>query len=161
MIPVDQAIVSNTKGDCWSACLASILELPLEDVPKFVWHFGEHSDRAAELWLSRLGYSYIRLERYIKTEDERYFWHATGFNVWHSHDTYCILSGHSPNFKGGFHAVVGQIGHNGDLTVVHDPSPFKKGILGAPVYLSLLAAKNPAELKKPKYVPELSLDFFN
>lgn len=161
MKPVDQAIVHQRNGDCWSACIASILELPLEAVPKFCWHFGGYSDRACALFLEQYGYSYLRLHRYIKSEDEQYFWCSAGFNVWFADDTYCVLSGRSPNIPGGFHAVVGHIGHGGEIKVVHDPSPSKKGILGAPFYLNLFVAKQPHQLKKPRLPDEIHLSYFN
>lgn len=160
MKPVDQAVVHRVHGDCWSACLASILELPLEAVPKFMWHFDD-TDRAAELWLSRFGYSHLRLHRYINSNDERYFWNATGFNVWHADHTHCIVSGKSPNLEGCFHAVVGYIDYGGVIKIAHDPSPHKRGILGAPYYLGLLVAKDPAGLSKPRHDPGLGLQYFN
>lgn len=36
MIPVEQTIFSGNKGNCTEACLASILEIPLEDIPPLV-----------------------------------------------------------------------------------------------------------------------------
>ena len=37
MKPVDQTLLASRgePGDCWRACIASILELPIEDVPHF------------------------------------------------------------------------------------------------------------------------------
>jgi len=138
-----------------------MLELPLDAVPKFTWHFYPETDRAVELWLRQYGYTYARLHRYLQSDDESYFWNATGFGLWHVDDTYCVLSGRSPNIPGCFHAVVGYIDHGGVIKVAHDPSPFKRGILGAPVYLSLLAAKHPHELKMPEHQRELALEYFN
>lgn len=40
MIPVTQRLIDRTRGDCFSACLASILEVP--EVPCF--HMEEHKD---------------------------------------------------------------------------------------------------------------------
>lgn len=146
MIPVDQSIVDRERGDCWSACIASILELPLEAVPKFVWHF-ENPDKALELWLERYGLAHARLVRYIKTtEDDGLFWHATGFNLWNVRNVHCILTGKSPNLPGCYHAVVGHIDHLGAITVAHDPSPSKKGIACAPEYIGLFVAKDPQKL---------------
>ena len=36
MIPVYQTIVSIEDGDCTRACLASILDLPIDAVPNFI-----------------------------------------------------------------------------------------------------------------------------
>lgn len=33
MIPVDQTTYGHTDGNCFSACVASILEIPIEEVP--------------------------------------------------------------------------------------------------------------------------------
>lgn len=49
MIPVDQTIMADpargdghdadgNPGNCWQACVASLLELPLEEVPHFIVH---------------------------------------------------------------------------------------------------------------------------
>ncbi len=35
MIPVKQTIFDSISGNCFGACLASLLEIPLEDVPNF------------------------------------------------------------------------------------------------------------------------------
>ncbi len=51
------------RGDCWDACLASILELPIEAVPV------PHSDDPAESWwdvsqmaLAAYGYEAVRID---------------------------------------------------------------------------------------------------
>jgi hypothetical protein len=59
MIEVEQTIMSPPDGNCFAACLASILELPLEVVPNLArfWHDGEW-DRAwnkQQRWLERFG----------------------------------------------------------------------------------------------------------
>lgn len=35
MKPVDQTVFGEGKGNCFAACVASILEIPLEEVPNF------------------------------------------------------------------------------------------------------------------------------
>lgn len=55
MIPVKQSIVGDGKegrpmGDCFRACVASIFELPLEDVPHFVGN-GASWHRDVQRWL--------------------------------------------------------------------------------------------------------------
>lgn len=35
MIPVDQALLSAESGNCFAACVASVLELPLGAIPDF------------------------------------------------------------------------------------------------------------------------------
>lgn len=46
MIPVAQRIVDPDRGDCFSACIASILELPLDSVPTI------HGDDNWDRWLA-------------------------------------------------------------------------------------------------------------
>lgn len=49
MIPVEQRqlyVAGEQAGDCWKCCLASILELPYEDVP----HFIEVAERNGSSW---------------------------------------------------------------------------------------------------------------
>jgi hypothetical protein len=45
MKPVEQRVVSPDAGDCFSACIASILELPLERVPTI------HGDNSWDRWM--------------------------------------------------------------------------------------------------------------
>lgn len=49
MINVRQTIFERGKGNCLSACLASVLELPIEEVPSFC-NEGEEGS-----WLLRMG----------------------------------------------------------------------------------------------------------
>lgn len=62
MIPVEQRklyVPGEQTGDCWKCCIASILELPYEDVP----HFVEEAERdfssywnATQEWLRARGF---------------------------------------------------------------------------------------------------------
>lgn len=49
MKPIDQTIVSTT-GNCLQACLASFLELPIEEVPNFR-RYGRMMNVRMEDWL--------------------------------------------------------------------------------------------------------------
>lgn len=111
----------GVRGDCFRACIASILELPIEDVPHFVaiehdW-WGEtqkwfHARGLSALWMN-LSSELCPLVHWADAH-------------------YCILSGKSP--RGDFkHAVVGQIDPGGwGFKVVHDPHPSGAGIAGDP-----------------------------
>jgi hypothetical protein len=105
---VDQTTFGEKNGNCFSACVASILELPIEDVPIFVevknW-WGEFLS-----WLKPRGY--YALCYHLKDCDKSVL------------DDYeiNILSGKSP--RGDFlHAVVA----NGSK-ILHDPHPSRDGI---------------------------------
>lgn len=129
MIPVDQSIVNHCPaegryGDCFRACIASILELPIAVVP----HTMAYDETlvadpgqwfpALNAWLSPRGLTYMDLSLHSMTPD-RYFRDLMpgNFSLWH------VISGISP--RGYRHAVVG---HNG--VVVHDPHPSRAGLIG-------------------------------
>jgi hypothetical protein len=102
MRPVDQTTYGPDNGNCFSACLASILEIPLEEVPVFL---GTHWDDFLP-WLAERGLSasiYPRKE-YV----------PPGFS---------IAGGHSKRFAGRKHACVA---YNG--MVVHDPHFSRDGL---------------------------------
>lgn len=104
MIPVDQTTFGEGVGNCFSACVASILEMQIDDVPFFgadeLWW-----DRFQE-WLALRGLYAMCIQ--CKPE------HAPrGFHV---------VGGKSP--RGNFlHAVVAK-----GETIVHDPHPSRDGV---------------------------------
>lgn len=108
MIPVDQTKLGHPEGDCFSACIASILEIPLEDVPNpkgedWVHRFNE--------WLRDYGLAIVTMglpegAKDMPLDMRRYFLPG-----------YCILAVKSP--RGDWtHAVVCLDGE-----IVHDPHP--------------------------------------
>ena len=112
MIPVDQTKVSKGAGDCMSAAVASLLELPLEKVPYF-------KGMGQREW-------FIGLLEFL--EKEGYEFHGTRYpntpslkecpNV----DGYVIASVPSGTFEGVYHSVIVDM----DFRVIHDPNPNKK-----------------------------------
>lgn len=118
MKPVDQTVFGYPNGNCFSACLASILELPLEEVPWFMAE-GDWLSRVQE-WLKPRGlYAACLL---IDTTESPFY--PPG---WH------ILSGQSP--RGDWlHAVVAQ-----GTKIVHDPHPDKTGLVNHKDTLILIA----------------------
>lgn len=140
MIPIDQTEFSTkegTFGNCFSACLASILEMPIEKVPNFMTlSNGEDVIKGASQWL--IQYGFILLHRPILKEGDKpdLFWYHTqqGF------DLYYIVTGISPrknplkpdeHLK---HACVSRM-----YQIVHDPHPDKNGLLKITDYYFLLA----------------------
>lgn len=115
MIPVDQTTFGKDVGNCYSAALASILEIPIDSVP----FMGGSSDwiRKTNLWLRTLGLTMLEIE-----------WPGT---VCHIDDTYVIGTGQSP--RGDFlHSMVctacvrkGRI----EFRFAHDPHPSRANIL--------------------------------
>lgn len=112
MIPIDQTgFIPFVDGNCFSACIASILEMPLEDVPLF------YNDEGINNW-------YDKFDNWCK---ENGYW-ASYYSIEDMGDDWCpddysILSGQSP--RGDWlHSVVAY-----GNEIVHDPHPDKSGII--------------------------------
>lgn len=114
MKPVDQTTFGLPGGNCFSACVASILELAIDHVPYFMgdadWWDG-FSD-----WIRPLGFYPVMVPLHTSS------WRPCG---WH------ILSGRSPRASDEdvgkeqyLHSVVAQADR-----IVHDPHPSRDGIL--------------------------------
>ncbi len=102
MHPVDQTTYGPNDGNCFSACLASILEIPLAEVPLFL---GAYWDDFLP-WLADRGLSasIYRSTDYV----------PPGFS---------IAGGRSKRFAGRMHACIAY-----DGIVVHDPHPSRDGL---------------------------------
>lgn len=106
MVKVYQSRFGRGDGNCFAACVASILEIPLgsvSDIPESDgwWiHFTRWARDAHGL--RPLAYDY-----------------APEIEVWlPNYEKHYIVGGKSPRFPGCFHAAVGFRGH-----LVHDPHP--------------------------------------
>jgi hypothetical protein len=102
MRPVDQTTYSSLDGNCFSACVASILEVPLRDVPRFSGPRQPWFSR----WLAGRGLS-ASIHQSIN----------------HVPAGYSIAGGPSPRFAGRIHACVAL-----DGVVIHDPHPSRDGL---------------------------------
>jgi len=104
MIPVDQTTFGHPGGNCFSACVASLLEIPISEVPYFMgaeeWYPGFLD------WLRPRGFHAVTFRR-------QEAWAPEGP---------CILGGKSTR---GDHAVVGGKGYR----VVFDPHPSRDGLI--------------------------------
>lgn len=108
---------TKQRGNCWTACIASMLELDIEEVPNFVQIGSEGGENYFDhtlRFLKEHGYQLIN----ISQPD------AVALK-----DVYYIQSGISPrgpdvNGENVYHAVIYQ---NGKLA--HDPHPDNTGIL--------------------------------
>jgi len=129
MIPIDQTNISTTKGNCHQAALASILELPLDDVPDFCNLYDDKSWRIEEnIWFKN------KFNIWILTLN------ACDFNFEDDKSlptTYHLIAGISP--RGVMHCCVGLSGN-----IVHDPHPSKAG-LKAPRYFDFFILCDPQE----------------
>ena len=118
--PIDQI------GNCFAACLATLLDLDLVDVPHFVQIHRDDNERNAAMlkWLTARGFSLICYE--YAPWVHQYF--GVGAQV--------ILGGKSP--RGDWnHAVVGEIRAEG-WRLLHDPHPSRDGLDGEPTHVDLL-----------------------
>lgn len=103
MKPVQQANLyledGAGNGDCYNACLASLLELPLWMVPPFHQMFGrpDRDDRIDE-WLNSIGYERVFIDGH-QLDQLPDFYIACGKTI-----------------RGGYHAVVYSAG-----SLAHDP----------------------------------------
>lgn len=107
MKPVDQTTFGVPAGNCFSACIASLLEVDIAEVPYFM----DEKDWVAKLnrWLAPRG---LYATCFSYTPEDIKLWQPGG---------YCILGGQSSR---GSHAVVGR-----GREVVHDPHPSREGLL--------------------------------
>lgn len=126
MKPVDQTRFNfsdhptEAPGNCWAACIASILELDLCEVPDeaTVWKPGMNVEESWRLyhptmirWLEKRGLSLID---------------GSALSLEYYTPVHCIITGSSPRRPKANHAVVY---FNGELA--HDPHPSRAGILSA------------------------------
>jgi len=129
MKPIHQTLFGNgengtQRGNCFAACIASLLELPLEEVPNFCtkcdWR------EAANLWLASRGLFYVDLKLPGDLRDEHVrFW------------GYHVISGMSVrNIR---HSVVGFGGKT-----VFDPHPSGAGLIEGDWEYGFLIPQNPA-----------------
>ena len=120
MIPVEMISAHSPKdgsyGDCYRACMASILELPAEKVPHFVWDdpTNEEFYKRVDLFLMPMGMIRLAIPY---TVDPRLTMSLVNPGV------YYIYSGETRSGTG--HSVVCR----GDK-IVHDPSPLPLDIVG-------------------------------
>lgn len=134
MKPVDQTKLGVPDGNCFPACLASILERPLETIPEFK---GEEWQARYADWLRELGLSLItiRLPDGIENsnaEARRYYLPG-----------YCILAVQSPRLDGHLHAVVARDGE-----IVHDPHPMREMGVGKWMEADILTVLDPLSINR-------------
>jgi len=114
MIPVYQTIFTAETGDCYRACVASILEVPIETLPNFMEDGSNHFNEKLETWSEALGI--IILDVIPNEETLELF-----------RDVYWLASGPSPRFENTDHAVVYK-----GKQFIHDPVPDGNGLKEIP-----------------------------
>jgi hypothetical protein len=131
MRPVDQTRFGGPSappdewGDCFAASVASILEIPLSEVPPGLGT-AEGWEVECNAWLRRFGLAVVSFEWDTRWPRE---WPP---EAWH------LLAGRSP--RGDWdHSTVGRKGQ-----VVHDPHPSRAGLVGTLRHVTLFVAMDPA-----------------
>jgi hypothetical protein len=119
MIPVDQTKFGMPAGNCLAACVASILECPLADVPD-LWE----AEQAGKNWLRVLNqWLADRYGLWYFTADPRR--PDSGFTAWWSPGGHYVMGGQSPRPEcTAGHACVAKDGN-----IVHDPHPSRAGLV--------------------------------
>ena len=121
MKPVRQKIMDPVKGDCFAACLASLMGFELEWVPNFcAEHEPEKWFEEACQWMNERGH-YLILFPIPDWPTYREWLRISGAGYW-------IACGTSPRFRGKLHSVL----YKGDQPA-HDPHPDDKFLAGDPV----------------------------
>jgi hypothetical protein len=126
MKPVDQTSFGEPDGNCYAACIASILELPVEAVP-ILCKEPDWRERTRD-FLAGFGLDVLILQ--FPADPGDWAWMP---------DCYHIMAGTSD--RGLRHAVVGRAGR-----MVHDPHPDKTGLVGCADELDFFVALDPSVL---------------
>ena len=127
MLKQHQTILGAGKGNCFSTCIACLLELPVDEVPNFCgdnWGNDGEWFRAANRWLARFGL------RYFEVDFGEWVGHELGLP-----DCYLIVCGPGP--RDCDHATVWLGGE-----MIHDPHPSGMGLL-KPKSVGLLVPTDP------------------
>jgi len=114
MKPTDQTIFDLGRGNCFAACIASILEIPIDEVLHFPDGEALNWREVINEWLSPRGLFFIDIALNGDMRDELVrFW------------GYHLILGDSPRRGDVRHAVVG---HKGEICF--DPHPSRDGLAG-------------------------------
>ena len=128
MKPVMQQVLSSTHGDCFRACMASIFECDLKDIPDFMGDGEKHFNERISKWGKDNGVLILDATIEDPNSDEY-------------EDLYLIAMGKSPRGHCN-HAVIYK---NGKM--VHDPHPERLGLKGKPEKFVFIALRDYSLLK--------------
>jgi len=140
MRKVMQTKLGEKKGNCFDACIASILEIDIEKIPPNMmngnWHVKYQN------WFRTIGLQMINMR----------ITNATLLP-----DVHYIVSGPSPRHRNCYHSVVGK-----NAQIVHDPHPDNEGLKGDDKYweytflipISYKSIIEPFDITKIRKVPD-------
>jgi len=121
MIPQDQEFLHDSEkgiqGDCARAVIASLLELPIAEVP----HFMQLADEVHGFWNRLYDWLENRGYEFLPNVSLIYHWREGDPDLYHE------MSGPSPRGNGTYHAIVGKNGKP-----FFDPHPSRAMLGGDP-----------------------------
>lgn len=124
MIPIYQTDTTATTGNCFAACVASMLECSLEHVPNFYEKYRLGVIEGARKWLLE-SYNLTVVSTYLQRDGGSSFIGATP-------GMFFILGIVNRNHINSNHYVIAQVSEDGKtFKVVHDPNP-KNDLEGNP-----------------------------
>jgi hypothetical protein len=132
-------VKQNKPTNCFAACLASILEIRIADIPEgadgSTWDF-----KAVQEWLAD-GYAMQLLQVTF----------GTGGTIYEiPHKVPCILTGPSPrNCASGNHAVVALAMGLDGFELVHDPHTSDDFLAGEPLNACFFVPIDPLKVSQP------------
>ncbi len=106
--------ITGKNGNCFSTCIACILQIPAARIPNFCHEKNENWRDATNDWLGSIGFFYIDFTLIGDMRDEL-------IRYWGYH----VISGNGPRKRR--HSVVGLQGE-----LFHDPYPGGCGLIGGP-----------------------------
>lgn len=140
MTPADQEFLRERgePGDCWRACLASILDLPIAQVPHIILEAylaaGVPADRIYEMPPENLDWwgpttAFVRaqgfdIELVRPNYEEGHGWVECFASLRQDGHRYVILTGKS--LRGVYHSVIWDLDRD---ELAHDPHPSRAGLL--------------------------------
>lgn len=135
MIPVTQTKISSPdgfiSGNCFRACIASILEVGIDDIP-VLEEMGNKWHLPFMKFLSDNGYEFEGTGRFGNEFHDNLFLKYEGV------DGYIIVGGKSPReYVTRGHAVVYK-----DGKLAHDPHPSGEGVLQKEHYFMIIKKKD-------------------
>ncbi len=124
MKPIMQTNITPEEGNCFSACIATVLEIDISEVPNvrndFAWF------QIMDKFVSKYGYGLLHMLRIDYVREDAGEWRKKA---------YIIATGNSPRHEDLTHSVVYQ---NDEM--VHDPHPDGGGLDEKPGYYIIFVA---------------------
>lgn len=124
-------VMQTTRTNCFQACVATILELPISDVPMACdeshWSWSKFQE-----WLSKRKLQAIEIT------------FQNGGSIYPvAMPVLCVVSGPSPRVKDRLHAVVGRYVGSEGFELLHDPHPDQLWINGEPTHATFFVPCDP------------------